>query len=107
MKSRKPRKDGRYSINLSFTPEEVNLIDYVDSKGNFSSYVKRLIKQDMEKEKINNPFHGISPEIIQIIKETIKQVEQPQKVEQQQNDDEVQKPKKKGNKKAIMDILNK
>lgn len=107
MKSRKPRKDGRYSINLSFTPEEVNLIDYVDSKGNFSSYIKRLIKQDMEKEKSNNPLQGLTPEILQLLQGAIKQVEQPQKVEQKQNDDEVQKPKKKGNKKAIMDILNK
>lgn len=49
MKNRKPRKDGRYSINVSFTATETSLIAWADRQGNFSNYVKRLIKEDMEK----------------------------------------------------------
>lgn len=86
MKSRKSRKDGIYSINLSFTPEEVNLIDYVDSKGNFSSYIKRLIKQDMEKDKLN-----MSAELLKLLQEAITPIE-PKEIEQkvEEDDDEVE-----------------
>lgn len=49
MKSRKPRKDGRYSLNVSFTANELELIEWADKHGNFSAYVKDLIKQDMKK----------------------------------------------------------
>ena len=49
MKSRKPRKDGRYSLNVSFTANELELIEWADKHWNFSAYVKDLIKQDMKK----------------------------------------------------------
>lgn len=53
MKDRKPRKNGIYSINVSFCENEAHLLDYADRHGSFTSYVKRLIREDME--KINNP----------------------------------------------------
>lgn len=60
MKNRKPRKDGRYSINVSFTATETSLIAWADRQGNFSSYVKRLIKEDMDK-------HGASSNALQSV----------------------------------------
>lgn len=50
MKHRKPRKDGRYIINVSFLPTETSLITWADGHGNFSNYVKKLIEQDMKKD---------------------------------------------------------
>lgn len=47
IKDRKPKKDGRVVINVSFTENEYDLINHVDKKGNFSQYVKRLILNDM------------------------------------------------------------
>ena len=47
MKIRKPRKDGRYIINVSFMDNELDLIEWADSQGSFSNYVKQLIRDDM------------------------------------------------------------
>lgn len=49
MKNRKPRKDGRYNINISFTSNETSLISWADKHGNFSNYIKKLIEADMKK----------------------------------------------------------
>lgn len=49
MKNRKPRKDGRYTVNVSFTASELSLLSWADRHGNFSQYVKKLIEQDMNK----------------------------------------------------------
>lgn len=49
MKERKPRKNGIYSINVSFCENEAHLLNYADTHGSFTSYVKRLIREDMEK----------------------------------------------------------
>lgn len=50
MKNRKPREDGRYIVNVSFTTKETSLLAWADRQGNFSTYVKKLIEQDMKKE---------------------------------------------------------
>lgn len=54
MKARKPRKDGGYSVLVSFSEAEENLLRYADTFGNFSAYVKRLIREDMEKNNNSN-----------------------------------------------------
>ena len=60
MKNRKPRKDGRYSVNVSFTATETHLLAWADKQGNFSAYVKRLIKEDMDKQGLNtNPLQSV------------------------------------------------
>ena len=82
MKKRKPRKDGRYSINLSFTEQETDLIAHVDERGNFSAYVKYLIRKDMEGSGAN------ALDLIQgLLKDNI------QKGKQEQPAEEPQKPK--------------
>lgn len=94
MKQRKPRKDGRYSINLSFTEQETDLIEHVDKRGNFSSYVKYLIRKDMEGSGAN------ALDLIQgLLKDNL------QKGKQEQPPEEPQKPK--ANKGKINKILNK
>lgn len=50
-KERVPLKSGRYVVNVSFKADEKDLLDYADSNGSFSDYVKRLIVEDMKKEK--------------------------------------------------------
>lgn len=52
MKRRKPRKDGKYIVNVSFCEHELDLLEYADVQGSFTSYVKRLIRED--KNKSNN-----------------------------------------------------
>lgn len=60
MKNRKPRKDGRYSVNISFTATETSLLSWADRNGNFSAYVKRLIKEDMERSGAStNPLQSV------------------------------------------------
>lgn len=49
MKRRKPRKDGKYIVNVSFCEHELDLLEYADTQGSFTSYVKRLIKEDKNK----------------------------------------------------------
>lgn len=49
MKRRKPRKDGKYIINVSFCEHELDLLEYADAQGSFTSYVKRLIREDKNK----------------------------------------------------------
>lgn len=94
MKKRKPRADGRYSINLSFTEQETDLIEHVDNRGNFSSYVKYLIRKDMEGSGAN------ALDLIQgLLKDNI------QKSKQEQPPEKPQKPKV--NKSAINNIFNK
>lgn len=51
MKNRKQRPNGGYLVNVSFTPDEENLLEHADKQGNFSFYVKSLIRADMEKNK--------------------------------------------------------
>lgn len=94
MKKRKPRADGRYSINLSFTENEVDLIDYVDSKGNFSSYVKYLIRKDMQ---------GANNIPLDLIQGLLKNNIQNKEIEQKEKKEEKPKP----NKTAINNILSK
>lgn len=54
MKNRKPKADGRYVVNVSFTAQETSLLSWADSHGNFSNYVKRLIEADMNKRGMAN-----------------------------------------------------
>lgn len=49
MKRRKPRKDGKYIVNVSFCEHELDLLEYADTQGSFTSYVKRLIREDKNK----------------------------------------------------------
>lgn len=49
MKRRKPRKDGKYIVNVSFCEHDLDLLEYADSQGSFTSYVKRLIREDKNK----------------------------------------------------------
>ena len=51
MKNRKPRQDGRYYVGVSFLETETDLLDHADMYGNFSVYVKNLIRADMNKSK--------------------------------------------------------
>lgn len=51
MKNRKKRKDGTYLVGVSFTEADKNLLDHADNYGNFSAYVKNLIKEDMNRNK--------------------------------------------------------
>ena len=46
MKRRKPRKDGKYIVNVSFCEHELDLLEYADTQGSFTSYIKRLIRED-------------------------------------------------------------
>jgi hypothetical protein len=55
MKTRKPRKDGRYIINVSFMDNELDLIEWADSQGSFSNYVKQLIREDMAGRRGQTP----------------------------------------------------
>lgn len=48
IKERKAKADGRITINVSFTPNEYDLINHVDkNSNNFSQYLKDLIVADM------------------------------------------------------------
>ena len=49
MKNRKARKDGRYYVGVSFLETETDLLGHADRYGNFSAYVKNLIRADMNK----------------------------------------------------------
>lgn len=49
MKRRKPRKDGKYIVNVSFCEHELDLLEYADTQGSFTSYIKRLIREDKNK----------------------------------------------------------
>lgn len=51
MKPRKKRKDGTYLVGVSFTEADRNLLDHADRYGNFSVYIKNLIKEDMNKNQ--------------------------------------------------------
>ena len=46
MKRRKPRKDGKYIVNVSFCEHELDLLEYADTQGSFTSNIKRLIRED-------------------------------------------------------------
>lgn len=35
--------------SISFKDDEIKLLEHSDNQGNFSEYIKRLIKEDMEK----------------------------------------------------------
>lgn len=94
MKKRKPRSDGRYSINISFTENEVDLIEHVDERGNFSSYVKYLIRKDMQ---------GANNIPLDLIQGLLKNNIQNKNEEQKEQKEEKPKP----NKTAINNILNK
>lgn len=62
MKNRKPKADGRYVVNVSFTANETSLLAWADKHGNFSTYIKKLIEADMSKTGITN---GIPAEMFQ------------------------------------------
>lgn len=62
MKNRKPKADGRYIVNVSFTANETSLLSWADSHGNFSNYVKKLIQADMNKKEMTE---NIPAELIQ------------------------------------------
>lgn len=82
------------------------MIEFVDSKGNFTAYVKMLIKQEMEKEKAKNLLQGIAPEVLQeLLKGAMPSINTAPV--QAQKKEEVQKPKKQVNKNAIYNILKK
>lgn len=102
-KERKTRADGRYSINLSFTQAEKNLIDHVDSKGSFTNYVKYLIRKDMEGEKVQ-AIPSLTPEMIQQLLKDNFQKEQPK---EEQPKTEMKISPKKLNKGAMKNILGK
>ena len=53
-KKRKPRKDGIYIVNVSFKEEELNLLEFADAHGSFTSYVKRLILEDKKRTEDKN-----------------------------------------------------
>ena len=65
-KERVPLKSGRYVVNVSFKENQKEILDYADSKGSFSEYVKRLIIEDMERN--NNPSESLD------MTETMKQL---------------------------------
>lgn len=52
MKNRKPKADGRYVVNVSFTANETSLLSWADKHGNFSTYVKKLIEADMNNQEM-------------------------------------------------------
>ena len=68
MKNRKPRKDGRYMVNVTFSPneEDMKLLKHADSQGSFTSYVKRLIRDDMNKNGSNSLLEHLlgNPEML-------------------------------------------
>ena len=108
MKNRKPKADGRYVVNVSFTANETNLLEWADSHGNFSSYVKNLIEADMKKGEI--PADALQVMLLNMMGSTnLKDILQKQKAEEtvadiEQGQEKPQKPKV--NKKAIMGIMN-
>lgn len=64
IKPRKTKSDGRVTINISFTTQEYELINYVDScSDNFSQYIKDLIVADMN--------HQIKPSTLRHIETLI------------------------------------
>lgn len=74
MKNRKPRKDGRYMVNVTFcsNEEDLRLLEYADSQGSFTSYVKRLIKDDMNKKGSNSMLEMLlgNPEMLKGLLQT-------------------------------------
>ena len=100
MKNSKPRKDGGYIINVSFTDKELDLIEYVDSKGNFSNYVKLLIRKDMEGATANNSNIDLAKAMQQLLKMAGEQTEQKEEKPKEEK-------KQKVNKLAINNILGK
>lgn len=98
-KNRKPRKDGGYIINVSFTDKELNLIEYVDSKGNFSSYVKLLIRKDMEGATVNNNI-----DLAKAMQQLLKMAGDKTELKEEKSKEE---KKQKVNKLAINNIIGK
>jgi hypothetical protein len=43
------RKNNVKNITVAFYPADVDILAYLDSKGGRSSYIKKLIREDMEK----------------------------------------------------------
>lgn len=116
MKNRKPKADGRYVVNVSFTANETTLLSWADSHGNFSNYVKRLIQEDMNKK---NMPQNISNELIQrmmlnmmnqgTMKDNFQNVEIAAEVDSVDGEEEQPQKteKKKLNKSAIGNIMKK
>lgn len=107
MKNRKPRKDGRYSINVSFTKEETDLIAHADKQGNFSNYVKKLIREDIEKVKSsgNQGTKDLTVEsMLKLLSQQLVQNNQ-QPATEPKEQPRVEEPVKKANKGAIMNIM--
>lgn len=77
-------------MNVSFTATETGLIAWADKQGNFSAYVKRLIKEDMEKHGMStNPLQSVLLNLLgqdglkDIIQNSVnpkEQIEEPPKV---------------------------
>lgn len=115
MKNRKPKADGRYVVNVSFTSKEISLLSWADKHGNFSNYVKKLIEADMNKGTLSSGVpNGITNEMLQKMLMNMLGENGLKDVFQKSNSDEVaideeketaqQKPKL--NKSAIKGIMN-
>lgn len=65
MKNRKPKADGRYVVNVSFTANETSLLSWADGHGNFSNYIKKLIAEDMKKGGVSAEPVGFTNEMLQ------------------------------------------
>lgn len=93
MKHRKPRKDGAYIVNVAFTTKEVHLLDYADKQGSFTSYVKRLIAEDMEKKNMYSALESLlnNTELVKALvgkqqQEAVVELEEPEYDENAIND---------------------
>ena len=116
MKNRKPKADGRYVVNVSFTANETSLLSWADSHGNFSNYVKKLIQEDMNKREMTQT---IPTELIQrmmlnmmnqgVMKDNFQKSEDVAEVSvDEEREEQPQKTeKKKLNKSAIGNIMKK
>lgn len=59
MKARKPRKDGVYVVNVTFTANDLHLLGHADRQGSFTSYVKKLIAEDLEKKSTSSVIESL------------------------------------------------
>lgn len=112
MKTRKPRKDGRYIINVSFLSDELNLIEWADSQGSFSNYVKQLIREDMAGrrgqtpaiQQVNTNLTGLD---IQALLQLIQSQQGAGANETAVTSEPAEPPKPKANKMKIQGIMSK
>lgn len=108
MKNRKPRADGGYVINVSFTANETSLVSWADMHGNFSSYVKQLIKADMEKK--DSPTSVVEALLLKVLQDNGLKVVADEKIKAESVVDKAdqepqEKPKPKVNKSKILGLM--